>query len=134
MQVPRNFEGGPEAFFALLYSCRITGYLSIAPYLTIHEAQPLFLAAFAAAAHETLSFRTIFTEFLKGKGIPCPGLFHESRHLMSPIVDLDTVEEEGFRARMWWWAMTGVPSVEVGCITSEVRICGILSSDYTNQY
>lgn len=52
-------------------------------------------------------FTSLVTDFLKGSGVPCPHQFDEAKVYFNKIVDLDQINANGFRARMFCWAVTG---------------------------
>lgn len=60
-----------------------------------------------ALADDTISFASLFADFLKGSGIPCPQLFEAAKAHFNEIVDLRHIETDGFRVRMFCWATTG---------------------------
>ena len=60
------------------------------------------------------SLRTIFLEFLRGKGVPCPQLLSAVTAHFPRVVDMSRVGEDGFRAKHFCWAATGTYERELG--------------------
>lgn len=59
-----------------------------------------------------VTFESLLVRFLKGKGIPCPRLFANATEHFDNIVELDRIEDENFRPRMFCWAASGSPQRE----------------------
>jgi hypothetical protein len=133
MQVVKGFEGGPETFFSLAWTSHISSYDSLSTRLDFCRAPASSETNFGLAIGETAAnFQEIFTDFLKGSGIPCPSLFANVRGYISPLIDLTTIDQPGFRAHMFCWAATGSPSVELSGSPIEVRILqGLFIGYYT---
>jgi hypothetical protein len=100
MQVVKGFEGGPETFFSLTWTSHISSYDSL-------STQPDFCRA--PASSETNFGLAIGETVANFQGIPCPSLFANVRGYISPLIDLTTIDQPGFRARMFCWAATGSP-------------------------
>ena len=122
MHVPRGFEGGPETFFSLSWTGHISSYDSLSSHLNFRHSPASYETDFAhAVSAPTASFPDIFTKFLKGSGIPCPGIFVEVRGHISNVVNLTGIDQPGFCSRMLCWAATGLPSVELS--GTAINVC-----------
>jgi hypothetical protein len=55
----------------------------------------------------SVTFWHLFTSFLQGSGVPFPDRFADARIHFNSIINLDAIDEAGFRARMFCWASTG---------------------------
>ena len=67
----------------------------------------------AAVGNPTLTYETLFTDFLKGYGIPCPTHFATVAGTFNSIIDLSQVDSPAFRSRMFNLAATGSPLLDV---------------------
>lgn len=67
----------------------------------------------AAVGNPTLTYENLFTDFLKGYGIPCPTHFATVVGTFSSSIDLSQVNSPGFRSRMFNLAATGSPLLDV---------------------
>ena len=67
----------------------------------------------AALAENTVdwnaTFSSLLTDFLQGQGVPIPELWADVEAHFNPIVDVQNVNDGGFRARVFCWAATGSP-------------------------
>ncbi|KAF8055701.1 hypothetical protein FPV67DRAFT_1434783, partial [Lyophyllum atratum] len=101
-EVLRCFEGGPEVFLSLCGMSQITGYQDLEACLSRELARLR-----AAVGDNSITYRSLVIDFLKGSGIPCPGLFDEIKSTFSRAVDLGRIDSPAFRSRMLVWAATG---------------------------
>jgi hypothetical protein len=60
-----------------------------------------------------LTFQTLWVDFLRGQGIPCPHLFAEAKENFDNAVDLSLCDTPAFCSRMLVWAVTGLPLLDV---------------------
>ncbi|KAF8804651.1 hypothetical protein BYT27DRAFT_7213790 [Phlegmacium glaucopus] len=111
LEVPKNFAGGANAFFALMWTSAITGYDSIQDYISFMQSPAGLDAAIAVVAGHGATVQSLIEEFLQGSGIPCPTKFDELKGGFSTLIDLDKADTPGFRARVFTWAATGCPTV-----------------------
>ena len=68
------------------------------------------------------SLRTIFLEFLRSKGVPCPQLLSAVTAHFPRVVDMSRVGEDGFRAKHFCWAATGTYEWELGAVQIKVGL------------
>jgi hypothetical protein len=80
----------------------------------------------AAVGNPTLTYETLFTDFLKGHGIPCPTHFTDAAGTFSNIIDLSQVDSPAFRCRMFNLAATGSPLLDVTADPITVSVATIL--------
>lgn len=109
LKVPLLFEGGSSAFWSLIYTSRITCPDDLLDRTTIVQPDSSVVALCPG-----LDLTALLTNWIRGQGIPCPGLFEEFVTSFDSIIDLTTLDSPGFRARMLCWAATGSPSLEIG--------------------
>jgi hypothetical protein len=91
------------------------------PHLRI-SSPPITLQELDAvlANDEQVMFESLLTTFLQGTGIPIPEHFASAKDHFNSVVDLDAIEESGFRARMLCWAATG--SCERAADTARISV------------
>ena len=110
-QVLCSFEGGPEVFLTLNSTSFIRGFESLQHCLRIHASPSTNSALLEmiqeASDNTTFTYEGMFHEFLRGTGVPCPGLFEDACSTFSSIVDLSLIDESAFSSRMLCWAATG---------------------------
>lgn len=84
MQVLKAFEGGPEAFISLTGVSNVTGYDSLSGHLRLHSGsiQQVEKLCFSLDNYSA-AFEDFVVTFLKGQGIPCPGLFDSVSNSLS---------------------------------------------------
>ncbi|KAF8883865.1 hypothetical protein BD779DRAFT_1472363 [Infundibulicybe gibba] len=124
----RSVAGGTKAFFSAIWQSHINGFGDLEPYLRF---EPLSAASAHTCAQQLqaagfqLGAEALFTDFLRGSGIPLPLLFDDLCVHFNPQVDLAEVDEVYFRARMFCWAATGSPLAMFGRIHKlSVAFCG----------
>ncbi|CAA7258598.1 unnamed protein product [Cyclocybe aegerita] len=107
-------EGGSEALLNFAWSSQIKSFKDLEQHLRIsHPFPSVALELQHALSRHGQSFEQLLHNFLKGSGVPCPALFESAKIHFSPIVDLSRIDELSFRSRMFAWAVTGSPSVDV---------------------
>jgi hypothetical protein len=111
LKVPKNFSGGANAFFTLMWTSTITGYGSISDHISFMQTPAGLDAAIASVVEDRATFQSLVEEFLQGSGIPCPAEFDELKGGFSTLVDLQKIDTPGFRARVFTWAATGSPTI-----------------------
>ncbi|KAF6744449.1 hypothetical protein DFP72DRAFT_1078515 [Ephemerocybe angulata] len=109
-QLIREFEGGSETFFSLLWSNAVH-WDTLGPLVRYPEPS-LRVAEALTVAGIPMSFGELFSEFLEGTGIPCPNRFAEVKASFSDLVDLSGVDHPDFRSRVFVWATTGHPFLD----------------------
>jgi hypothetical protein len=119
-QVPKEFEGGSDTFFSLVYTSQVSSYESLEPFLHISPIPARLSGCFLGRACDLPG---ILTDFLKGSGIPCPHLFEEAKQHFASNVDLAAIDTPGFRSRILCWAISGSPSIQVDGSPIEVHHC-----------
>jgi hypothetical protein len=107
----RNFSGGANAFFTLMWTSAITGYESISDHISFLQSPAELDAAIASVAGDRATVQSLVEDFLQGSGIPCPEKFEELKGGFSTLIDLDKIDTPGFRARVFTWAATGSPTI-----------------------
>jgi len=123
LQVIRSWGGGSENFFSLLWTSHISSYANLEDHLVIVEPPlPLREQLQHSQSNPNGSFTSLFTDFLKGSGIPCPALFDDAKNHFNKIIDLRQADAEGFRAKMFCWAVTGSCDREQGA--PDIKVSG----------
>ncbi|KAF8057836.1 hypothetical protein FPV67DRAFT_1429869 [Lyophyllum atratum] len=112
IQVPRQFEGGSEAFFSVVWTSHISDFASLSPHLSWGRTPSEFTSALALVTDDNLSLQSIIGAFFQGSGLPSPTRFAEIKESFSPAIDLTKLDTQGFRPRMFAWAATGSPSLD----------------------
>lgn len=79
----------------------------------------------AALGNPALTYETLFTDFLKGCGIPCPTHFATVSGTFSSIIDLSQVNSPAFRSRMFNLAATGSPLLDVTADSIAVSVASL---------
>ena len=80
----------------------------------------------AAVGNPTLTYETLFTDFLQGQGIPCPTHFACIAGTFSSIIDLSQIDSPAFRSRMFNLAATGSPLLDVTADPITVSVASLL--------
>jgi hypothetical protein len=95
-------------FFNIVWTSHISSFANLESHLRIQPASVTLRNQLRIAIPDgQTTFESLLILFLKGNGIPCPGLFAEAKIYFNRLVDLSTIEEDGFRSRMFCWAATG---------------------------
>ena len=111
----KSLPGGCESFLAKAYSSHVSSFEALHEHLDISEPLRTELEPIRQALGDpSLSLTTIFLDFLRGKGAPCPQLLSAISVHFPSVVDLSRVEEDGFRAKYFCWAATGTYERELG--------------------
>jgi hypothetical protein len=99
----------------MVWTSHIKSFDDIAPHLRFLLCSQNILSQLAAAlsSYENVTFEELFHRFLKGTGVPCPKLFENARNHFTSIIDLSKIDDLGFRPRIFYWAATGSPSIEI---------------------
>ncbi|KAJ7228014.1 hypothetical protein B0H12DRAFT_233568 [Mycena haematopus] len=116
-EVLRSTPGGSASFITRIWASVIHDFDSLQPSLTVRCPNRPTLEQMTGADTSHLIFSMnlcdILYDFLKGTGIPCPGLFREARPRLSSSIPFDDVDSPAFRSRALCWAATGSPHVEL---------------------
>lgn len=111
----KSVPGGCESFIAKAYSSHISSFEALFDHLDIDEPLRREMAPIRQALGDpSLSLTTIFIDFLRGKGAPCPRLLSAVSVHFPSVVDLSRIGEDGFRAKHFCWAATGTYERELG--------------------
>ena len=95
-------------FFNIVWTSHISSFANLESHLRIQPAPVTLRNQLRIAIPDgQTTFESLLILFLKGNGIPCPGLFAEAKIYFNRLVDLSTIKEDGFRSRMFCWAATG---------------------------
>jgi hypothetical protein len=84
----------------------------------------LYAPVYDALGLAAPSFKEIIIAFLEGHGAPCPELLEAAKVHISPLVNLDQVDDVAFRSRMFAWASTGSQAIEVGTAPNAITVRG----------
>jgi hypothetical protein len=133
-KVIKSWNGGSEDFLKLAARSHITSYADLRDHLMITSTtatleRQLERQLQQALADSSMSFSTLVINFLKGKGIPCKQRFADARIHFNDIINLDAVEEEGFRAKIFCWAVTGSYALEPNA--APISVCFLLFNNDT---
>ncbi|KAF8164427.1 hypothetical protein BJ912DRAFT_863835, partial [Pholiota molesta] len=125
-------EGGSESFLNMVWTSHIKSFEDIAPHLRFPSCSRhvLLQLSVALSSHGDVTFEKLLYKFLEGTGIPCPKLFENARNHFTSIVDLSKIDDAGFRSRVFYWAATGSPSIEINGSGISISLCGALDADY----
>ena len=117
-------------FFNIVWMSHITSFANLESHLCI-QLVPVTLRnqLEIAILDGQTTFESILILFLKGTGIPCPGLFAEEKIHFNHLVDLNTIEEDSFSLCMFCWATTGSCDREPDA--SQILVCYINDRQYT---
>ena len=58
-------------------------------------------------ANSDMNFSSLLKDFIRGSGIPCPQLFNDAKIHFNPIINLEHINNSGFRSQVFCWAVTG---------------------------
>ncbi|KAK6969432.1 hypothetical protein R3P38DRAFT_3413436 [Favolaschia claudopus] len=111
----RNFEGGPDTFFSVMATSRISSADSLLAVLDIVNASnsaELLDSLRGITGDITLTFHMLIERYLRGIGTPCPAMFAAAKGAFHSIIDLDRIDSPAFRSQMLAWAATGSPFVD----------------------
>jgi len=124
-QLRQMIDGGTEALLNHLWMSQIRSFDDISPHLRFAAAEPEVAQRLSSALdrHQT-GFEQLVERFLQGNGIPSLPHFEEARPHFSGVVDLGEIEEAAFRPRIFCWALTGSPTIDVGA--PGIRVCSFL--------
>lgn len=125
-QVIKSWDGGSESLFSLLWTSHISSYANLKEHLFFVFPSVTLRNQLESALNilnDTGSdFASLLTDFLKGSGVPCPDLFDDAKVHFSNLVDLSQIHNDGFRARMFCWAVTGSCDREQGASPLTVSV------------
>ena len=136
-QVIKSWDGGSEKFFTDIWTSHISSYHTLLRHLQLVDPPAVLQERLDAASafingSSRVTFLSLLARFLQGTGIPCPDLFASAQEHFNPIVDLDAIEEGGFRAKMFCWAATG--SSERATDAPAISVSQVLSLPLTFSY
>ncbi|KAG6807781.1 hypothetical protein H0H92_006413, partial [Tricholoma furcatifolium] len=110
IHILQSFEGGPGHFLAVAGTCQVNSPEDLLPHIQVygnHTMTQIMEQIQAAIGDTSVTFESLFMDFLRGQGVPCPDLFSEFCGNFDPVVDLSKLETPVFRCRMLLWAITG---------------------------
>ena len=124
------FEGGPESFLSFNGVSFISSFESLAGHLSVRTGTGYqqLIDIRAAVSNPTLTYETLFTDFLRGYGIPCPTHFAAVAGTFNSIIDLSQVNSPAFRSRMFNLAATGSPLLDVTADPIAVSVASLACS------
>lgn len=114
-----TYRGGSESFLNMVWTSHIKSFEDIESQLRFTSPATLNLPAEVFSSYDSnspLTFKHLVDVFLKGSGIPCPGLFAEAQHHFNSsllTLPMDKIDHQSFRPRIFCWAATGSPSIEI---------------------
>ncbi|KAF8143065.1 hypothetical protein K438DRAFT_1784082 [Mycena galopus ATCC 62051] len=114
-EVIRSYPGGSTGFISRLWTSVIHNFDSIKSHLSVvttptRESILDFVKQDSPVLDMDLSH--MLQEWLKGSGIPCPGLFEIAKSTLSKLIPFGDVDSPAFRPKMFCWSGTGSPHVE----------------------
>ncbi|TCD64596.1 hypothetical protein EIP91_003861 [Steccherinum ochraceum] len=126
----RSFAGGPMDLLNNVFTAHVVNYSAIQP--SVHLVVDNNLeAALQEACPGSPSLKTLVEQALMRDGIPCPTLFKtEVAGAVDSLVDLSTIDKEGFRIRHFLWASTGSPHLGAGA-TLQIQLADYDHTVYT---
>ena len=110
-QFVRSWDGGSEAFISTSSTSWMLSYTSIENHLNIRA--PVNNHTYDLQGHmgdSSLTFKDLLVDFLKGMGIPCPGLFTQAQVYFN--MDVGLVDKEYYWSRIFCCATTGSYDLE----------------------
>ncbi|KAF8174019.1 hypothetical protein K438DRAFT_1849830 [Mycena galopus ATCC 62051] len=113
--VIRSYPGGSTGFISRLWTSVIHNFDSIKSHLSVvttptRESLIDFVGQDSPVLDMDLAH--MLQEWLKGSGIPCPGLFEIAKPTLSKLIPFGDVDSPAFRPKMFCWSGTGSPHVE----------------------
>ncbi|KAF8153591.1 hypothetical protein K438DRAFT_1622759, partial [Mycena galopus ATCC 62051] len=113
--VIRSYPGGSTGFISRLWTLVIHNFDSIKSHLSVvttltRESILDFVEQDSPVLDMDLAH--MLQEWLKGSGIPCPGLFEIAKPTLSKLIPFGDVDSPAFRPKMFCWSGTGSPHVE----------------------
>lgn len=122
------YEGGPTQFWRDIWNSNISSYAKLLDHLDLVPPSEAMNDALRRALTDPLAcLEDILLNFLQGSGLPDPLRFEQAKAFFDPIVisQLDSIDDPGFRARMFMWAATGSTSLAAG---AKIRVSILLVS------
>lgn len=98
---------------SLLWTSHIKSFSDIEQYLRFRPPPNTVLTSNFAGLFPIPSLEELLIRFLGGAGVVCPGKFSLARSHFSSVIDLSTIDEQAFRSKMFCWAISGTPSIEL---------------------
>ncbi|KAJ3503361.1 hypothetical protein NLJ89_g8472 [Agrocybe chaxingu] len=130
-KIKTMMEGGSEALLNFAWSSQIKSFEDLEQHLRFSPLlPPVALELQNTLSRHDQSFEQLLQEFLKSSGVPCPTLFESAKIHFSPLVDLSRTEEPSFRCRMFAWAVTGSPSIDVTSQGLSVYVSAEMDPNY----
>ncbi|KAF8166430.1 hypothetical protein K438DRAFT_1857228 [Mycena galopus ATCC 62051] len=113
--VIRSYPGGSTGFISRLWTSVIHNFDSIKSHLSVvttptRESILDFVEQDSPVLDMDLAH--MLQEWLKGSGIPCPGLFKIAKPTLSKLIPFGDVDSPAFRPKMFCWSGTGSPHVK----------------------
>ena len=121
-QFAKSWDSRSEAFLSSSATSQILCYTSMESHVDIRAPAENYIYDLRGRTGDpSLTFKALLVDFLKGTGIPCPGLFTQARvHFNS--MDVDTIDKEYYRCRVFCCAATGSYDLESSDTMISVRI------------
>ncbi|KAL1700638.1 hypothetical protein EV121DRAFT_295013 [Schizophyllum commune] len=114
-QVMQSFSGGPLAFLEGLYHTGINSFEDLEPHMRWGSA-PRRLISGLLARYPDDSPSELFCAFLQRTGVPCPALFDDIKDALHETIPVDeeSMNDPGYRSRMFLRAATGAERLQLG--------------------
>ena len=93
----KSLPSSCESFLTKTYSSHVSSFDTLHEHLDISDPMRIEMEPIWQALGDPLSsLRTIFLEFLCGKGVPCPQMLSAVTAHFPRVVDMSFIGEDGF--------------------------------------
>jgi hypothetical protein len=113
----------------MLWTSHMSSFALLQDHLSFTEPSITYRNQLQEALNDdSITFTSLFVDFLKGTGIPCVQLFEDARVHFNTMVDLDQIGTDGFRSKMFCWATTGSCDRELDA--PRISVCSVFVNYY----
>lgn len=118
IQVLRSCDIGSDGLLSLIWTTVLHNADDLCGSLVVRELDVaasvhMFREHVAGTSDSGATMETLLTDFLRGSGISFSSGFDEVRGSFDALVDLSRIDSSAFRPRMFSWAATGSPSLDL---------------------
>ena len=121
-QFVKSWDSGSEAFLSSSSTSQMLCYTSMESHVDIRAPVDNYTYdLWSSTGDPSLTFKALLVDFLKGTGIPCPGLFTHAWVYFNSV-DVDMIDKEYYWCRVFCCATTGSYDLESGDTMISIHI------------
>ncbi|KAK7464421.1 hypothetical protein VKT23_006588 [Stygiomarasmius scandens] len=121
VQAIRTFASGTSGYLAVLSTSHIKTFSDLLRKVCVIEPPSRMVHELTELLGRRFSLVDLWGEFFCDAGIPLPGLWEDVKGSFHSMIDLERIEQEGFRSQMFLWSVTGSPRLRSDLADRQIK-------------